>query len=164
MFLPLVISFLPLVLFFIGYITHNPVIIMLGCIVSTALIILLYMFVPSAFTLLKAKLSKQNIILMFRPDKRIIIMPCRLSRGLLWLDKKTPFILRNIEDIYFFEGIPCAVAYSLVGKTLNPEQLVYIDFLEENKITREDVIENRENIPNSFVLNKSNVIPAKEGE
>lgn len=154
-------ALVPTILFFIGFALNNIAIIMMGCVMATAILFLLYMLIPSAFIILKAKLTKKNLILMFRPDKRIIPMPCELRRGLLYINKHTPFILSSPEDVYFLDGVPTAVAYTLVGKTLSPEMLTQLGLMEECGYTRQEVLNEPQNIPDGFILSEKQVIPVR---
>ena len=159
----LILALLPTILFFIGIGLNNLVVSMLGSVMATAILFLLYMLIPSAFVLLKAKLFKKDLILMFRPDKRIVPMPCELRRGLLYINKHTPFILHSIEDIYFFDGVPTAVAYTLTGRTLSPEMLVQLNLMEEAGLTRQEVVNEPNAIPDGYILTQEEVIPVRGG-
>lgn len=85
--------------------------------------------VPTAFTYADAKLEGKRVLWVFSEDKMITPVHATFDSG-KFLVGDTPVIVDSPEDIYLLDGVPTAIMYRPIGKTLDPKKLFFIRELE----------------------------------
>ena len=85
--------------------------------------------VPTAFTYADAKLEGKRVLWVFSEDKTVTPVHATFDSG-KFLVGDTPVIVDSPEDIYLLDGVPTAIMYRPIGKTLDPKKLFFIRELE----------------------------------
>ncbi len=85
---------------------------------------------PTAFKYADAKMEGKKVLWVFREDRTISPELVTFDSGKFLLASGLPVIIDSPDDIYMLDGVPTAIMFRPVGKTLDPEKLLTLRELE----------------------------------
>jgi len=85
---------------------------------------------PTAFKYADAKMAGKKVLWIFREDRTIVPEAVTFDSGKMVLDSGVPVIIDSPEDIYILDGVPTAIMFRPIGKTLDPQKLLAVRELE----------------------------------
>lgn len=110
-------------------------IIFLGTLVYSVLLsifffLLIFFTRGIVFPFFKAKLRGKSILILLTKDKKIKFLPVKSEAGMYKADNG--YFLTNPETVYITPNtLPGSIGYEILGSTLNPKHLLFIQKLKE---------------------------------